>query len=159
MSIKNVLISGCVIVCIFTISAFICRHNKNKINTDVADPIKEESVNIGFVRPQKMKKTNTDSKKPDDYFKVIVDNNIFRPLGWRPPQKQPEYTLIGTRINPNSVSSEAIILERRSNQLRTVKVGETFGNVRVKKIEAKQVILDDKGKEIKLKMRSQQFLK
>lgn len=159
MSIKSVFISGCIIVFIFTISAFIYKHNTNKLKTDVEYPVKEQPVKIDIVKPELKKNTNTDSKSTDDYFKVIVDNNIFRPLGWRPPKKEPEYTLIGTTSNPNSAYSEAIILERRSNQLRTLKVGETFGKVSVKEIKPKEVILDDKGKEIKLKMSSQQFLK
>ncbi len=158
MSIKNVVISGCVIVFIFTISAFIYRHNTNKLNVDVEYPIKEKLEKIDIVKHPLKKNTKTDNTSPDDYFKVIVNNNIFRRLGWRPPKKEPEYTLIGTTTNPNSAYSEAIILERRSNQLRTVKVGETFGTVSVKEIKPKQVLLDDKGKEIKLKMGSQ-FLK
>ena len=159
MSIKSVFISGCVIVFIFTISAFIYRHNTNKLKTDVKYPFKEQPVKIDIVKPHLKKNSKTDSKSADDYFKVIVDNNIFRPLGWRPPKKEPEYTLIGTTSIPNGAYSEAIILERRSKQMRTVKVGETFGKVSVKEIKPKQVILDDNGKEIKLKMSSQQFLK
>lgn len=159
MSIKSVFISGGVIVFIFTISAFIYTHSTNKLKTDVEYPVKEQPVKIDIVKPHLKKSTNTDSKSPDDYFKVIVDNNIFRPLGWRPPKKEPEYTLIGTTSIPNSTYSEAIILERRSKQMRTVKVGETFGKVSVKEIKPKQVILDDNGKEIKLTMSSQQFLK
>ena len=159
MSIKNVVLSGCVIMFILTISAFIYRQNTNKRNVDVEYPVKEKPNKIDIVIPRLKKNTNTDSKSPDDYFKVIVNNNIFRPLGWRPPKKEPEYILIGTTSNPNSAYSEAIIIERRSNQLRTLKVGETFGQVSVKEINPKQVILDDKGKEIKLKMGSQPFLK
>ena len=120
---------------------------------------KNKPVKNDIIKPQLKKHTFTERHSPDDYFKVIVDNNIFRPLGWRPPKKEPEYTLIGTTSNPYSAYSEAIILERRSKQLRTVKVGETFGKVSVKEIKPKQVILDDNGKEIKLTMRSQQFLK
>ena len=116
-------------------------------------------VRADIVKSQLKKNTDTESRSHDDFFKAIVDNNIFRPLGWRPPKKQPEYKLIGTLSNPNGDYTKAIILERRSNQLKTVRVGETFGNVSLKEIKSKQVILDDKGKEIKLQMGSQQFLK
>lgn len=159
MSIKSVFISGCAIVFIFTVCAIIYRHNTNKLQPDVEYPVKEQPVKINIVKPQLKKNTNTDSKITDDYFKVIVDNNIFRPLGWRPPKKEPEYTLIGTTSNLNTAYSEAIILERRSKQMRTLKVGETFGKVRVKEIKPKQVILYDDGKEVILKLSSQQFLK
>ena len=159
MSIKNVFISGCIIILIFIISAFIYRQKTTKSNSDMEYPVTEKPVTTDVVKPQLKKNTDSDNKSPEDFYRTIVDNNIFRPLGWRPPKKEPEYTLIGTRSYSDGDIAEAIILERRSNQLKTVKVGETFGKVTVKEIKPKQVILDDKGKEIKLGMSSQKFLK
>ena len=159
MSIKSVFISGCIIVFIFTISAFIYKHNTIKSTNDLEYPIETKQIEVNVIKPELKKNTNTDNKSPEDFYRTIVDNNIFRPLGWRPPKKEPEYTLIGTKSYSAGDIAEAIILERRSNQLKTVKVGETFGKVTVKEIKPRQVILDDKGKEIKLGMSSQKFLK
>lgn len=159
MSTRNVVISSTIIVFIFLISAFIYRNNTIKTTDDLEYSIKKKQIDVNVIKSETKKNTNTTNLSPDEFYKVIVDNNIFRRLGWRPPKKEPEYTLIGTISNPDGDYTKAIILERRSNQQKTVKVGETLGKVRVKEIKPKQVILDDKGKEIKLKLSSQGFLK
>ncbi|MCG9130686.1 hypothetical protein J5I95_03290, partial [Candidatus Poribacteria bacterium] len=30
------------------------------------------------------------------FYKTIVDHNLFRPLGWTPPNNEPSYSLVGT---------------------------------------------------------------
>ncbi len=90
---------------------------------------------------------NTDST-PDSFYQTIIDNNIFRSLGWQPPRKQPDYTLIGTAVSQNVADSKAFILERRSNRLHTVKVGDTLDDARVKEIQSKRVTLHEAGKDI-----------
>ena len=87
---------------------------------------------------------------PDTFYQFIIDNNIFRPLGWRPPKKQPDYTLIGTAVSQNAADSKAFILERLSNHLYIVKVGDVFSDALVKVIQSKRVILNEAGKEIVL---------
>ena len=32
------------------------------------------------------------------YYRTIIDNNIFRPLGWTPPRPVEPYRLIGTKL-------------------------------------------------------------
>lgn len=159
MSIKNVFISGFIIILIVTVSAFIYRQNTPKSTNDLKYSIEKKQIDVNVIKPETKNNTNTANQNPDDFYKVIVDNNIFRRLGWRPPKKEPEYTLIGTLSNPDGDYTQAIIFERRSNQQKTVKIGETLGKVRVKEIKPKQVILDEKGKEIKLRLSSQNFLK
>lgn len=159
MSIKYVFILGCAIVFIISISAFIYRHNTIKSTNDLEYSIEKKQIEVNVIKRELKKNTNTDDKSSEDFYRTIVDNNIFRPLGWRPPKKEPEYTLIGTESYPDGNIAEAIILERRSKQLITVKVGETLGKVTVKEIKPKQVILDDSGKEIKLRVSSMKFLK
>ncbi len=87
---------------------------------------------------------------PQDFYRTIIDNNIFRSIGWQPPKKQPIYTLIGTAVAQNVEDSKAFILERRSNRLHIIKVGDVFGEALVKVIESKRVILNEAGKEIVL---------
>jgi len=85
---------------------------------------------------------------PESFYQFIIDNNLFRSLGWQPPKQQPIYTLIGTAVSQNTSDSKAFILERRSNRFHIVKLGETLGDARVKKIQSKQVTLREKGKDI-----------
>lgn len=90
---------------------------------------------------------------PSDYFQIIVDNNIFRPLGWKPPNKEPEYTLLGTFFDPTGDRSEASVLEERSNQFHIVSVGDKIGDAIVKEIAKKTVSLYKDGEIITLNSR------
>ena len=44
-----------------------------------------------------------------DFYRTIIDNNLFRPLGWTPPRPKEPYRLIGTllpkddRIRPTAI--------------------------------------------------------
>ena len=105
--------------------------------------------------------TNKESESKDnsDFYGVIVDNNIFRPLGWRPPNKEPEYTFIGTVTDDTETMAKAFVLERRSNQFYIAKVGDKVGDAVVQEIKDKQIILDKNGEQITLKGGNMQFLK
>ena len=94
-----------------------------------------------------------------DFYKVIINNNIFRPLGWRPPNREPQYTLIGAAINPNGTKMEAFISEERSNEFYIVGVGDKVGEAVVKEIQQKKVTLDKNGETITLRKGNMQFLK
>ncbi len=94
-----------------------------------------------------------------DFYKVIVENNIFRPLGWRPPKREPEYAFIGTRIDPTGTLTEAYILEQRSNQFYIAKIGDKVGDAIVKEIEQKEITLNKNGETITLRGGNMQFLK
>ena len=91
------------------------------------------------------------SKDKPDFYRVIVDNNIFRPLGWRPPNKEPEYTFIGTRVDSNGATSKAYVRETRSNQFFMASIGDKIGDVVVKEIKEKEIVLDKNGEVITLK--------
>lgn len=96
---------------------------------------------------------NTRSYEPSDYYQIIVDNNIFRPLGWKPPNKKPEYSLLGTSFDPTGNRSEASVLEERSNQLHIVSVGDKIGDAIIKEIAEKSVSLYKDGELITLNSR------
>ena len=102
---------------------------------------------------------NEDSKNNPDYYRTIVDNNIFRPLGWRPPNKEPEYKFIGTSVNDkNSAKLEAYVKERRSGKSYFVTIGDKVGDTVVKEISEKEIILDKDGENITLRGGNMQFL-
>lgn len=95
---------------------------------------------------------------PSEYYQIIVDNNLFRPLGWKPPNEEPEYTLIGASFDPTGDSSEAFVLENRSNQFHIVRVGEKIGDAIVKEIAEKKVSLYKDGELITLNNQRVGFL-
>ena len=92
------------------------------------------------------------------FYKVIIDNNLFRPLGWTPPNNEPAYSLIGTAVGADGAVSQATLLEKRSNRYHFVTIGTKLGDMTVKNIQAKQVTLDNAGKPITLKAGELQFL-
>ncbi|RKU22716.1 hypothetical protein C6499_19555 [Candidatus Poribacteria bacterium] len=85
------------------------------------------------------------------FYKTIIDHNLFRPLGWTPPNNEPSYNLISTAVNPNGAISQATLLEKRSNRYHFVTIGTKLGDMTVKDIEARRVILDKAGETITLK--------
>ena len=86
------------------------------------------------------------------FYKTIIDHNLFRPLGWTPPNNEPSYSLVGAKVvDPNDGISQATLLERRSNRYHFVTVGTKLGDMTVKDIQAKRVILDKAGETITLK--------
>ena len=92
------------------------------------------------------------------FYKEIIDNNLFRPLGWTPPNNEPAYSLIGTAVGADGGLSQATLLEKRSNRYHFVTIGTKLGDMTVKDIQAKQVTLDKAGKPIALKAGELQFL-
>lgn len=92
------------------------------------------------------------------FYKVIIDNNLFRPLGWTPPNNEPAYSLVGTAVDAGGVIAQATLLEKRSNRYHFVTIGEKLGDITVKDIQAKQVVLEKDGKPITLKTETLQFL-
>ena len=92
------------------------------------------------------------------FYKVIIDNNLFRPLGWTPPKNEPVYSLVGTAVGADGAISQATLLEKRSNRYHFVTIGSKLGDLTVKDIQAKQVTLDGAEKPITLKTGELQFL-
>ena len=84
-----------------------------------------------------------------DFYRTIVDNNLFRPLGWTPPDPQPTYRLLGTLL-PRSENTppKAIIQSTAGNTLHIVTTGEQLdASTEVVSIGSKQVVLETDGKQ------------
>lgn len=159
MSIKSVLIASLLLLLIFSVGAFIYLQYNPQPNSSINTPSQKTPVNVHSDKSYPKKSVHTNSKIPDEFYKQIIDNNIFRPLGWKPPKKPEQYILIGTASAQDESNSKAIIFETKSKQLHTVKVGETFGGVIIKEIQQKQVTIEKDGKEIVLKGGTLQFLR
>ena len=92
------------------------------------------------------------------FYKTIINYNLFRPLGWTPPNNEPAYSLVGTVVDPNGAISQATLLEKRSNRYHFVTIGTKLGDMTVKDIEARRVILDKAGETVTLKTGELQLL-
>lgn len=98
------------------------------------------------------------SKGDAGFYRAVVENNLFRPLGWQRPNREPQYTLIATLIESEGTAAKALMMERRSNQFYYVAVGEKVGQAIVKKIELNEVTLDKAGGTMTIRAESSQFL-
>ena len=107
---------------------------------------------------QRQNRATVDFGENAAFYKVIIDNNLFRPLGWTPPNNEPAYSLVGTAVHPDGVIAQATLLEKRSNRYYFVTIGEKLGDITVKDIQAKQVVLEKDGEPITLKTETLQFL-
>lgn len=102
---------------------------------------------------------NSQSNDNQDFYQVIIDYSLFRPLGWKPPNKEPEYKLLGTALDLLGIHSTAYVLERRSDAFHSVRIGETVGDMVVREIEDKKIVLDKNGESITLRTGDIEFLK
>lgn len=83
----------------------------------------------------------------DSFYRTIIDNNIFRPLGWTPPRPLEPYRLIGT-ILPCDANrfAQAVIESTSGKSISIVSVGETLdAETKVVSIESKSVVLESGG--------------
>ena len=137
---------------------------EEKKGKKAAEPVREKGSGREQVREngldgnRKVNFRGISAESGEEYYKVIVDNNLFRPLGWRPPNNKPRYALIGTWISSNSMIAKALILEQRSNQTYYVSIGEKVGEATVESIKSDQVSLDLSGDIKMVKSESMQFL-
>lgn len=155
---------GCIIALLFVFGVDLqwgklSKMENTDVNMNVSEAHKKQSKDT--YQPGKqvsnwgsMRQSGTArSYEPSDYYQIIVDNNIFRPLGWKPPNKEPEYTLLGTSFDPTSNRSEAFVLEERSNQFHIVSVGDKIGDAIIKEISKKNISLYKDGEMITLNSR------
>ena len=90
------------------------------------------------------------------FKRTIIDNNIFRPLGWTPPRPQEPYRLLGTIIPTDTKSSpKAIIQNTAGNQTYIVTIGDTLDtNTLVTDIQTKHITLKKNEQQRQLTLKS-----
>jgi hypothetical protein len=105
-----------------------------------------------------------------DYYKVVGSRNLFRKLGWRPPNQAPQYTLLLTAVSspvetqpanvetdfwsallgktpeppappPEPFPDRALIAQNGTNSVFYVGVGDRVRNFVVKSIETGRVTM------------------
>ena len=106
---------------------------------------------IPFLATSQGRRTDDNSSENSnihpDFYRVIVDYSLFRPLGWRPPNNSPRYELISTKI-PTVGEAKALIKEARSNQTYYVGLGDQLLESKIDEISANRVRLVSAGKMI-----------
>ena len=115
-------------------------------------PLPEQNHTAEYLTPEEK------SWRESAFYRTIIENNIFRPLGWTPPKPTPVYRLLGTVISTDGTSLQAILQEIASERLHFLRVGDSVGDATVTEILSKEVKLDKAGRRISLKMDRLQFL-
>ena len=91
-----------------------------------------------------------------DFYRTIIDNNLFRPLGWTPPRPKEPYRLLGTIIPVDAKTpSRAIIQNTVGNQTHIVTIGDTLDtDTHITDIQTKHVTLKKNGQQRQLTLKS-----
>ena len=96
----------------------------------------------------------------ESYYRTIIDNNLFRPLGWSPPVRVEPYRLVGTIFpRDKNLPAQAIIEAVLGGTTHFVGVGDVIvGETVVVSIEAKSITLETAGKSRTLSLETSIFL-
>lgn len=86
---------------------------------------------------------------PETYYRTIIENNLFRPLGWRPPRPIEPYRLIGTKLATDAnTPTQAIIESTAGEKTYIVTTGDKIDvSTEVVSIESTSVRLSTNGKQ------------
>lgn len=88
------------------------------------------------------------------FKRTIIDNNLFRPLGWTPPRPKEPYRLLGT-IHPTDAHTPktAILQSTAGHQIYIVSTGDNLdASTEVVSIEGKAVVLSTEGQQRTLRL-------
>lgn len=88
------------------------------------------------------------------FYRMIIDNNLFRSLGWRPPRPKEPYLLLGTLIPTSGKSkAQAIVQHIPSGTTHTLATGGTLDtNTTLVDIQPKQITLSTNGQHRTLRL-------
>lgn len=97
----------------------------------------------------------------ESYYRLIIENNLFRPLGWSPPVRVEPYRLIGTRIVRDGVTpAQAILQPTAGHQTYIVAAGDTLdAGTKVVGISDRSVVLSTEGRQRTLELNTSLWLK
>ena len=94
----------------------------------------------------------------DDFYGVIITNNLFRSLGYSKPKPQRPFKLIATVVYPETGKNCALIQSTTDQQLYYVREGEQFADAELQQVETRRVTLLHNGKSQNLRIASVGFL-
>ncbi len=96
-----------------------------------------------------------------DFYRTIVDNNLFRPLGWRPARPREPYRLLGTLLpNDGETPPQAILQSTTARTTYIVRIGDKLDKATtVTDIQPKEIMLETNGKQRTLGLNTSPMLK
>ena len=96
-----------------------------------------------------------------EFYRTIIDKNLFRPIGWTPPRPREPYRLIGTVIPRDGESKAQAILQRTpTGKTYAVTIGDQLDtDTAVTDIQPKQVTLSKSGVMRTLKLNATPLIK
>ncbi len=91
-----------------------------------------------------------------DFYRTIIDNDLFRPLGWAPSRPSEPYRLLGTILpTDKNVPPQAILQSTATNKTHIVTTGDKLdADTEVVEIQAKQILLETAGQQKTLRLKS-----
>lgn len=120
-------------------------------------PPQEKSISVsvrGFRKPLSTSQRTLTDFQNTDFYRTIVDNNLFRPLGWTPTRPREPYRLLGTLTPTEGDTPPKAILEK-TTAITTVTLGDTLdADITIIDIQPKQVILEKAGQRRTLTLNS-----
>ena len=85
--------------------------------------------------------------KVSDFYKVIVENNLFRPLGYkRRKPSRPPFELIATIIYSKAGKNKALIRSNRTRKVYCILEGQELEGAKIERIASRQVTMMYNGK-------------
>lgn len=88
-----------------------------------------------------------------EFYRTIVENNLFLPLGTVAAKQPARYRLIATTTSANGDSrSTALIQSIAENETHVVTIGSKVGEVTIVDIQPKQVAIETHGKQTTLEL-------
>ena len=89
-----------------------------------------------------------------DFYRTMIDNNLFRPLGWTPPRQKEPYRLMGTILPTDDRTPPTAILQTTAgNKTYIVSTGEQLdASTEVVEIKRKAVVLETEGQQRTLRL-------
>ena len=96
------------------------------------------------------------------FYRTIVQNNLFQPLGTTPTQPRSAYRLLGTTTPPDGRLGGTAFIQHTQDTTQafiTVTLGDRLGDATVVDIQPKQVTLDAAGHQTTLKLQHPLWLK
>ena len=95
------------------------------------------------------------------FKKTIIDNNMFRPLGWTPPHPKEPYRLLGTMISRDAnIPRQAILQATATNTTHIVTTGEKLNpDIKVVDILQKHITLETNGQQQSISLNTATWLR
>ena len=127
----------------------------------LTEPVNTQRKKPAVRRWTKNAEKDTPRFQDTEFYRTIVDNNLFRPLGWTQELPVDPYLLIGTRIpTDEGAAPQAIFQNTATGTTHTLTEGSTLdAATTLLDIQPKQVTLEKEGQLITLTLNTDMWLK